>query len=167
MKKLQNSRAGQKQKKRQTQPKSKEPLWLWVGLIITIIMGAGAYFYYQSTDSLSATATPEKITLGEKLFTENCLSCHGSGARGENPAQSRGGQKADGSYLAPALNGTGHAWHHPNEMLFSTIKDGSIAKDSPMRGFKDKLSDDDIVAVLQYIKSLWPDEIQVRHAMRP
>ena len=167
MKKLQNSRAGQKQKKRQTQPKSKEPLWLWVGLIITIIMGAGAYFYYQSTDSLSATATQEKIALGEKLFTENCLSCHGSGARGENPAQSRGGQKADGSYLAPALNGTGHAWHHPNEMLFSTIKDGSIAKDSPMRGFKDKLSDDDIVAVLQYIKSLWPDEIQVRHAMRP
>jgi mono/diheme cytochrome c family protein len=36
-----------------------------------------------------------------------------------------------------------------------------------MRGFKDKLSDDDIVAVLQYVKSLWPDEIQVRHAMRP
>jgi len=33
-----------------------------------------------------------------------------------------------------------------------------------MRGFKDKLSDDDIVAVLQYVKSLWPDEIQVRHA---
>ena len=52
-------------------------------------------------------------------------------------------------------------------MLFSTVKDGSVAKDSTMLGFKEKLSDDDIVAVLQYVKSLWPDEIQVRHAMRP
>mgnify|MGYP001026006298 FL=1 len=167
MKKKQKSKAGQKTKKGQTKSKRKEPLWMWAGLGICIVIGVTAYFYYQPPDSLSASATPTQIKLGEKLFAENCLSCHGSGARGENLAQSRGGQKADGSYLAPALNGTGHAWHHPNEMLFSTVKDGSVAKDSTMLGFKEKLSDDDIVAVLQCVKSLWPDEIQVRHAMRP
>ena len=167
MKKKQKSKAEQKTKKGQAQRKSGKNFRLWGGMILFIILAAGAYFYYQPPDSLSATATPEQIALGEQLYSENCLSCHGAKAIGENPAQSRGGQKADGSYLSPALNGKGHAWHHPNEMLFSTVKDGSIAKDSPMRGFKDKLSDDDIVAVLHYVKSLWPDEIQVRHAMRP
>ena len=166
MKKNQHKQEKQKTKN-STSAKKKEPLWLWGGLALFIIIGAVAYYYYQPPSTLSATATPEQIVLGEQLFSENCLSCHGAKATGENPAQSRGGQKADGSYLAPALNGNGHAWHHPNEMLFSTVKNGSVAKDSPMRGFKDKLSDDDIVAVLQYVKSLWPDEIQVRHAMRP
>ncbi|MBC8259978.1 MAG: cytochrome c [SAR324 cluster bacterium] len=167
MKKNQKSKSGKQQNSGQTKSKKKEPLWMWLGLGISIVIGITAYLYYQPPETLSASATPEQVALGEKLFAENCLSCHGQGARGENPAQSRGGQKADGSYLAPALNGTGHAWHHPNEMLFSTVKDGSIAKGSTMIGFSDRLSDAEIVAVLQYVKSLWPDEIQVRHAMRP
>ncbi len=166
MKKNQHKQAEQNTKNNPS-PKKKASLWLWGGLALFIIVGAGAYFYYQPPSTLSAKATPAQIVRGEQVFSENCLSCHGAEAIGENPAQSRGGQKADGSYLAPALNGKGHTWHHPNEMLFSTVKDGSVAKDSPMRGFKDKLSDDDIIAVLQYVKSLWPDEIQVKHAMRP
>ena len=157
---------GQQKTKKLSRIRSKH-LWLWAGLALFIILGVWAYFYYQTPTTLSATSTPAQIALGEQLYSENCLSCHGAKATVENPVQSRGGQKDEGSYLAPALNGKGHAWHHPNEMLYSIVKDGSIAKDSPMQGFKDKLSDEDIVAVLQYVKSLWPDEIQVRHAIRP
>ena len=71
--------------------------------------------------------------------------------------------KDQGGYLAPALNGTGHAWHHPDEVLFRIIHEGSIAEDSPMRGFAGKLSDSEIVASIHYFKSLWPEEILNRH----
>ena len=32
-----------------------------------------------------------------------------------------------------------------------------------MPGYKDILSDEEIIAVLSYIKSNWPDEIRARH----
>ena len=69
-----------------------------------------------------------------------------------------------GGYLAPALNGTGHAWHHPNSVLFKTIKHGSIASDSLMRAFSDRLSDKEIVMIIHYFKSLWADPIQEKHS---
>ena len=34
-----------------------------------------------------------------------------------------------------------------------------------MRGFGDRLSDEKIVAVIQYFKSLWPEKIRTHHAM--
>ena len=43
------------------------------------------------------------------------------------------------------------------------IQEGSIAEDSPMRGFDEKLSDAEIVASIHYFKSLWPKEILNRH----
>ena len=67
-------------------------------------------------------------------------------------------------YLAPALNGTGHAWHHPNSVLFKTIKHGSIASDSSMRAFSNRLSDKEIVMIIYYFKSLWPDPIREKHS---
>ena len=70
----------------------------------------------------------------------------------------------EGGYLAPALNGTGHAWHHPNSVLFKTIKHGSIASDSSMRAFSNRLSDKEIVMIIHYFKSLWPDPIREKHS---
>ncbi len=146
--------------------KRKEPMKLWAGLGVAILIGIGAYFYNKPPESLSASSTPNQVAQGELLFKANCQSCHGADAKGENPTLSRGGTKPGGGYLAPALNGTGHAWHHADQMLFGIIKNGSVADDSPMIGFKDKLSDDEIVAVMQYFKSLWPEKIQTMHAMR-
>ncbi|MBF0352885.1 MAG: cytochrome c [SAR324 cluster bacterium] len=146
--------------------KKKEPLALWVGLVVITLAGAGVYLYQKTPASLSDPPTSTQIEQGEQLFTQNCVSCHGPGARGENPNQPMGGEKPEGGYLAPALNGKGHAWHHPNETLFEIVKKGSIASDSPMRGFEGKLTDDEIVSTIQYFKSLWSDEIKMRHAMR-
>jgi hypothetical protein len=84
-------------------------------------------------------------------------------AVGENFHHPMGGMKDQGGYLAPALNGTGHAWHHPDAVLFNIIQEGSIAEDSPMRGFAGRLSDAEIVASIHYFKSLWPKEILNRH----
>ena len=105
----------------------------------------------------------ESIAKGEQIFVANCAACHGEKAVGENLQRPLGGMKDQGGYLAPALNGTGHAWHHPDETLFRIIQEGSIAEDSPMRGFAGRLSDSEIVASIHYFKSLWPEEILNRH----
>lgn len=111
----------------------------------------------------SMTADPEQIARGNALFAQNCAICHGPQARGQDPQSPRGGMTTAGAYIAPALNGTGHAWHHPPDALFDTIKNGSRAADSPMRGFKGRIEDDGIRDVLAYIFSLWPPSIQARY----
>ncbi|HLS69023.1 MAG TPA: cytochrome c, partial [Kiloniellales bacterium] len=56
----------------------------------------------------------------------------------------------------------GHTWHHSDEVLFRIVKEGTAAivgggYESDMPGFGDALSDGEIRAVLQYIKSTWPE----------
>lgn len=64
---------------------------------------------------------------------------------------------------APPHDASGHTWHHPDAMLFGIIKHGLIpGKYGPpdyqrdMLAFGDMLSDEEIWAVLAYIKSSWP-----------
>ena len=109
------------------------------------------------------TPSIKSIAEGEQVFATNCAVCHGEMAVGENPHHPMGGMKDQGGYIAPALNGTGHAWHHPDAVLFKIIQEGSIAEDSPMYGFDEKLSDAEIVASIHYFKLLWPKEIPNRH----
>jgi len=134
---------------------------------IPLILLLGVYHYQQNVSPLDALAqTPSQIEIsqGSELFANNCSSCHGINGVGQNPDFPKGGISKDGSYLAPALNGTGHAWHHPDSVLFKTIKHGSISSDSSMRAFSGRLSDEEIALVIQYFKSLWPESIREKHA---
>jgi mono/diheme cytochrome c family protein len=67
---------------------------------------------------------------------------------------------------APPHDPTGHTWHHSDKQLFDMTKLGPAALlpgyQSDMPGFKDKLSDADIWAVLSYIESTWPPNIRNR-----
>ena len=139
--------------------------WMW-GLPLILLLGI--YLYQKDASPLEALArTPSQIELskGRELFSKNCASCHGVNAVGQIPDSPKGGISMDGSYLAPALNGTGHAWHHPDSTLYKNIKHGSIASDSSMRAFSGRLSDEEIILVIQYFKSLWPETIRERHAL--
>ncbi|MDA0239801.1 MAG: cytochrome c, partial [Proteobacteria bacterium] len=58
-------------------------------------------------------------------------------------------------------------WHHTDKVLFDYTKLGGQALiggdfKSGMPGFKSLLSDDQIWAVLAYIKSTWPGQIRER-----
>jgi len=70
---------------------------------------------------------------------------------------------------APPHDQTGHTWHHPNKHLFDYIKFGGAAlyikAKCAMPGFKNLISDEKIWAVLNYIKSRWPEKIRKRHKM--
>ena len=60
------------------------------------------------------------------------------------------------------------AWHHSDDHLFQITKLGTEAivgggYKSDMPGFGDVMMDEEIRAVLEYIKSTWPQNIQRRH----
>lgn len=72
---------------------------------------------------------------------------------------------------APPHDASGHTWHHSDEILFNLTKFGFqnyVSNDyrSDMPAFDGTLSDDEIVAVIEYIKSIWSEEIRRRQASR-
>ena len=104
---------------------------------------------------------------GAAIYDNQCASCHGVGLEGQPDWQTR--DPATGRLPAPPHDETGHTWHHPDDVLFAMTKHGPqifAGPDYPsdMPGFGDVLSDDDIVAVLDYIKAQWPEGIRARQA---
>ena len=98
----------------------------------------------------------KEFTSGQRLFLINCAACHGK--HGEGAPNWRKPDK-DGKNLAPPLNGTGHAWHHSNQSLTNTIKNGTAKLGGNMPSWKDKLSNSEIKLILVWITAQWPDEI--------
>ena len=62
---------------------------------------------------------------------------------------------------APPHDESGHTWHHSDQDLFAITKlgvGGVVAGyESDMLAFGDILSDEEIAAVLAFIKSTWPE----------
>ena len=99
----------------------------------------------------------QTVALGAKVYAANCASCHGAKLEGQPQWQRR---LPSGRMPAPPHDESGHTWHHPDEVLFGITKHG-VARYAPpgyesdMPAFEGKLSDDEIWAVLAYIKSHW------------
>jgi len=110
-------------------------------------------------DSNRPRITPQTVAQGKALFQANCAVCHGEEGIGQDPANPKGGMSNDGKFVAPSMDKNGHAFHHPESALFETIKNGSMASDSPMRGWANRLKDEEIWALIDYIESLWPPEL--------
>ena len=96
---------------------------------------------------------------GELLYHQNCAACHGAALEGQ-PDWRRPGP--DGRLPAPPHDATGHTWHHGDDLLFRITRDGTSevvggGYESNMPGFGDVLSDAQIRAVLEFIKSTWPE----------
>ena len=98
-----------------------------------------------------------KVALGEKVYAANCASCHGARLEGQPEWRRR---LPNGRMPAPPHDESGHTWHHPDDLLFGMTKYG-VARYAPpgyesdMPAFGGKLSDEQIWAVLAYIKSHW------------
>jgi mono/diheme cytochrome c family protein len=155
-----------KHKKRGQAPRPKGATrhvgWLLIAGSVLLFGGLATvdFWWPSSSKNPLAAASPQEVQRGEMLFRQYCKDCHGEQARGENPLAPQGGGKPGGGYLAPALNERGHAHHHPPDVLFGYLRNGSPAQDSPMRSFRDRLSEEDMHAVLGYVWSLWPERMQ-------
>lgn len=113
-------------------------------------------------------SNPELVAWGSEVYARHCASCHGAELQGEPNWTVR---KADGTLPAPPHDVSGHTWHHSDAQLFEMTKWGTAAVvgggyRTNMPGFADKLDDEEIWAVLAYIKSRWPTDIQAVQARR-
>ncbi len=115
----------------------------------------------QQPVSRLAWQNEEVVALGRAIYEAECASCHGADLEGAPDWRVRD----DAGFLpAPPHDETGHTWHHPDEVLIALTTYGTAALvggdyQSNMMGFGDRLSEDEIIAVLSYIKSTWPDEV--------
>jgi mono/diheme cytochrome c family protein len=123
---------------------------LILGFALTVLIAAAC----------GGSGDSDVAQLGRDLFADNCAACHGLAGEGQDGWQQR---NPDGSFRASAHDSTGHTWHHPDGLLFRIVRDGgtgipSLGIKSGMPAFGDSLSDDQIVAVIEYLKTLWePD----------
>ena len=106
----------------------------------------------------------ELVAAGRRIYAEACASCHGAALEGQSNWRRRA---ADGRLPAPPHDASGHSWHHDDQTLFAVTKHGPAAiagagYSSDMPAFGQTLSDGDIWAVLAYIKSTWPGDVQAK-----
>lgn len=106
-----------------------------------------------------------QVARGEHVYREHCAACHGADLEGQPDWQMR---RPDGRLPAPPHNESGHTWHHADAVLFRVTKYGVSGLvpgyESDMPAYADVLTDEEIWAVLVFIKSRWPSAIQARQA---
>lgn len=121
-----------------------------VGLAAALVFG-GVWLAFASTpswpDALSMLLRERR---GQAIYDANCVSCH---------AGPTGGRIDD---YPPPHNANGHTWHHPDCFITRVTRDGIIEPSAlappgapTMPAFRDRLSADEIDAVIAYIKTLW------------
>jgi len=103
-----------------------------------------------------------KVALGAKVYARTCAPCHGAKLEGQPDWRRR---LPNGRLPAPPHDNSGHTWHHPDHLLFAITKNGVVPPHAPagyesdMPAFGGSLSDEEIWAVLAYIKQQWPGEV--------
>jgi len=105
----------------------------------------------------------QQVADGEKLFRQNCASCHGANAEATPNWKET---DSNGNYPPPPLNGTAHAWHHDMGVLRRTIREGGARLGGQMPGFEERLNAAEIDSVIAFFQSKWPDEIYQRWSNR-
>jgi len=143
-----------------------------LGLVAVVSAVALAGWLAWSEDTVRPAGlviNPADMTLvaeGKRIYAKTCASCHGADLKGQPDWRTRG---PDGLLPAPPHDETGHTWHHGDGQLFVLMREGIAALAPPgyrtaMPAYKGVLSDREIVAVLAYIKSTWPEQIRRRQA---
>ncbi|KKB77478.1 cytochrome C [Devosia soli] len=104
---------------------------------------------------------------GAAIYLDRCAGCHGVNLEGQPDWMRR---MPNGRMPAPPHDASGHTWHHSDRQLLRIIKEGlaviAPGYETDMPAFGDTLSDGEILAVLEYIKSTWPDRERELQAKR-
>ena len=92
----------------------------------------------------AAAADPATAEAGQSVYAQTCIACHGATGKGAIPGVSDL-TKADGP-LAKS-----------DDTLFASIRDGLVTPGKPLsmppKGGNPSLSDEEIQAVLEYLRS--------------
>ncbi|MCR9178386.1 MAG: c-type cytochrome [Alphaproteobacteria bacterium] len=136
-------------------------------VLALVVWGAGWMMDGPGDPPVSLRADDRALVAqGQGIYRQHCAACHGDRLEGQPEWRTRG---ADGLLPAPPHDATGHTWHHPDAVLVALTKygpggaTGNPDYRSNMPAYAEVLNDDEIVAVLSYIKAQWPPEIRARH----
>ena len=147
-------------------------------LVVMVFVGGVAAIGLAATVNVNwptasiAGAYPDdlaQVAMGRVVYQQNCGSCHGVRLEGQPNWRVR---KPDGKLPAPPHDENGHTWHHPDEQLFRITELGVKPPlalegyESDMPAFGDSLTDEQIWAVLAFIKRTWSPEIRRRQDRR-
>lgn len=124
-------------------------LWLGASQLFT-------FFDQEYTPSkfLTNPVLPDvaSIAAGEQLYSENCIPCHGPEGRGNGPV-------AATLSPPPADFTSGHTDTHTDGDLYYWIQEG--IEGSPMPAFGDKLTDEEMWHLVNYVRRLSSQANQV------
>ena len=98
---------------------------------------------------------PEQVAQGEVLYLQHCAACHKANGEGDPDWKTR---NEDGSFKPPPHTNDGHTWHHADDLLLELIANGSDFPQTQMPVFADQLTDEEIQAIITYMKTWWGPE---------
>ena len=115
--------------------------------VVVLVWMSGASRAAQTTATIKnpVASSPESVAAGKQVYTRTCAPCHGTSGEG-----------GPGNDLIPAAPDLTEAtWDHGSTdgEIFSSIKNG-IAPEFNMTPFTDRLKDDDIWNVVNYLRSI-------------
>jgi len=128
------------------------------------LAGAIVVALHQEGKTLADPDDVQQVSRGKAVYAQHCAACHGANLEGQPNWQRK---LPSGRMPAPPHDASGHTWHHPDGVLFGITKYGLVPGryappryESDMPAFGGRLSDEDIWAVLAYVKSAWPEKIR-------
>lgn len=146
----------------------KRTLYLFICTALLLVTGCRASSATVPAPTAAADGPPafdpQQVARGAEICTLHCAECHGANLEGEADWKI---QNPDGSFRAPPHDANGHTWHHSDAQLIDAVRLGGarlspdVGGTSPMPAYGDTLTDEEITAVLDYIKSTWPEDIRL------
>lgn len=140
---------------------------MMLGVAVLAAGGALAWQAWQSPAMPAGWINPDddaSVARGRQVYGMYCAACHGANLEGQPNWRDR---MPNGRLPAPPHDPSGHTWHHPDAMLFDMVKNGLVpgrtappGYESDMPAYRDMLSDDEIRAVIAFIKSTWPEPVR-------
>ena len=128
------------------------PTWAWV-ILLGITAWTLFYVFNPARPPRDASATTFQIgrSLGERLYMDTCARCHGEGGEG------RLAPGGDGNYVVKKLRDTPNLAvdETPYKLLFKVVTGTRSASDVRMPAWGPRLTNEEIVAVVNFVRSSW------------
>jgi S-disulfanyl-L-cysteine oxidoreductase SoxD len=141
------------------------------GAVVLAAVAVGAAFALRpeapAPTHFAGANNHDLVWKGYYLYQRSCIYCHGRRLEGDSLWQTRDqffGRRA------PPLDYSGHAWQHSDEELFHMVKFGRFTTTPPnansqMPAYGPHFSDDEILAVIAFVKAQWPLSLRVSQSL--